>query len=290
MKTVQYRNLKFRVFAALFAALYILFHGRPPDFVDAFTAWEFYVQLALSFTIALGLIYLVHYMTKRLDKYYDWRSNRAMRMRYQFDLCVLLPTFLDALFFYFYFKDKGENIFDNGFFWIDLPIVTGLFALLSGYYWIYFLSATDREISNEITLRNKISESDSESDNPVNDEELEIKRKGILVRFNVREDVLYFFRSGKAVYFKSIEGNLYKVNDSINDLIIRFSSCGFIQINPGVILNKKIIIGYKNSDKRHTYEVLVRKKYENTIGESRNHLLIVTREYLKNIKKSLEQF
>lgn len=288
MKTVQYRNLKFRVFAALFAALYILFHGRPPDFVDAFTAWEFYVQLALSFSIALALIYLVHCVTKRLDRYYDWRTQRAKRMGLQFAFCVMLPTFLDGLFFYFYFRDKGESIFENGFFWTDLPIVAGLFAILSAYYWIYFLSVTDRETANEIAHRNKIGDGVLKNDSPVGDEELEIKRNGILVRFNVWQDVLYFFRSGKAVYFKSIEGNLYKTNDSINDLEIRFSPCGFIQINPSVLINKRIITGYKNGEKRHTFEVLIRKKYENEIGKNRKYLLIGTREYLKNIKKRLE--
>lgn len=287
MTTVSYRNLKFRVFAALFAALYILFHGRPPDFADAFTSSEFYFQLALSFSIALGLIYLVHYFTKRLDHYCDWRTQRIKRMYMQFILCVILPSFIDAVFFYFYFKENGQSIFENNFVWIDLPIVVGLFALLSSYYWLYYILLTEKEIYREIEHQNlKIDESSPNLDNG----DLEIKWKGDVIRFNVAKDVLCFFRSGKQVYFNSMEGNLYKANDSIGNLATRYSAYGFIQINPGVLINKTIIEGYKSGEKRDTLLVEVRKKYQNIIGENRNYLLIITREYIKNANKHLEPF
>lgn len=60
-------------------------------------------------------------------------------MTLQFVLCVILPSFIDALFFYYYFKKIGQSIFKNDFVWIDLPIVVGLFTLLSCYYWLYYI-------------------------------------------------------------------------------------------------------------------------------------------------------
>lgn len=284
MKTVQYRNLKFRVGAAFFAALYILFHGRPPDFVDAFTSPEFYFQLALSFSIALVLIYLVHSITKILDKHYNWRTQRPKRFAYQFSLCVVLPSLLDTLYFYFHFKSVGQSVFKNGFIWKDLPIVAGLFALLSAYYWNYYLMATEKELYLEIQAMAAQDKHDNKSGI------LEIKWKGTPVQFNVAKDVLYFFRMGKVVYLMSSKGNAYIVDGSISNLTERFGAFGFIRINPGVAINKVIVMGYENGEKRYTLSVIVRYDYQKLIGDSRNYLLIVTREYRNNFKKSLELF
>lgn len=144
MGTIHYNNRKLRIIAALAAGSYMVIHGTRFDLQRALKSPMFYVVVAVSCMAALLLVEFVHFVTKRLDVNYDWRSKFTERLVFQILFAVMLLLLMDAILFSVYFGIQGQSIFENRFFHADLPMVLILLVVLSGYYYIYYLRLTDK--------------------------------------------------------------------------------------------------------------------------------------------------
>ena len=297
MKPVIYNNIKFRVIAAISGGVYVLFHAIPFDPFMTLTTMDFYVAFIVSVSISLLLVYLVHRITKKLDQLCEWRARPVERGVLQFSLGVVLVSYIDYLLIGAYFRATGQDIHSLEFFRVDFPVIVFLIFTLNTYYLVYYLVLSEKYIIQQLNekhhfelqnLRLEFQNNGLEADNAKERENnpgvLVIRHRTLHLRFEVSNDILYFYRSGKVVKCLTSNGNHYTVNLSISDLKERYLSYGFIQISPGMLVNFEIIKGYEPGIKRNTIEISIKEEYKQHIEDAKNELFIVTREYINEFK------
>lgn len=281
MGPVQYKNRKFRVAAAFGASLFIIIYGKPFNVYKAVSSPGFYLVLAISFCAALLLVELVHYITVKLDAKFGWRSMFADRLVAQVFLCVIVPVFIDLLLFWAYFSVLDQDIFENGFFHLDLPVVAGFLILLSFYYCLYYWMLTDaRSLEKGLELAMK---ADQENKALIDQKSaILMEHKGQHIYFKA-EDIFYFYRVGKDVKFVTFKGGEYPTKETIGSLAERFSDSGFLQINRSVILNFKTVKGYSRGAKRDTLYLIFKNRYKLLLNDADGDFL-VTKDHIAAIR------
>lgn len=278
MGPVQYKNRKFRLFGAFAASLFMLIYGKPFDIGRALGSSGFYLSLAISFAAGLILVEFVHSITVKLDKKYGWRTMFTERLIAQALLAVLIPTAIDFLFFSVYFRILGQCVYENGFFHIDLPAVTGFLTLLSFYYCLRYWMLTDkRNVQEQLELAMTADRENKQHSHQ--EDTVCMEYKGERIYFNL-ENILYFYRLGRNVYFVIKDGQQYPIHFTIGSLEDRYGKNGFIRINRGMIINIKIIIGYKPGTRKNTLQLIIHENYNDTISELGKEQFQVTKEYM----------
>lgn len=284
MKTINYNNKKLRVTAALMASLFIVFHGRPVSLVKAFTSAGFYIALAVSFAIALILVYITHKVTVWLDQKYDWRTTPFERAVMQFIFGAVVPAFTDVILISVYFDLLGQNILDNKFLLIDFPVIVAFIIILNLYYVIHYLLLTEPKPDAQVK------ESEPEVTQPENNSAmLTVDSQSQHLQFNVPEDVLCFYRSGKKTLAFTVHGNEYDINTPLAALEERFRMLNFLRINRSVIINGRTIRGYENSEKKYSFKIILKPQYRHLIDTTKSSLFYVTREYLVFFRESFSE-
>ncbi|PIF45353.1 LytTr DNA-binding domain-containing protein [Chryseobacterium sp. 52] len=279
METVDYNNKKLRLICAFVASIYILFHGRPINLVKALSSFGFYMALAVSFAIALLLVYTIHTVTLWLDKRYDWRSMPLVRAVMQFAFAVVVPALIDLMLISVYFHSLEQSIVENGFLLIDFPVIVAFIIFLNLYYLIQYLLLTE---AKPTTMPEYSRENDGDlGQNPVQSEtsKLTIHYNGQHLQFDVVQEVLYFYRSGKVVKLFTIHGNEYATNLSIAVLEKRFHSEDFYRINRSLIVNCSAILGYVTGEKRDSYTLIFKPQFHELVT-SKDKKFYITKEYL----------
>lgn len=98
------------------------------------------MELLSSLIIATFIIELVHAVTKRLDRYYDWQERPLKRAGLQLLLGVVLPGIVDFGLAAVYFQFFGLNIIrDTTYAIYAFPLVVALIFMFNLYYLCLYL-------------------------------------------------------------------------------------------------------------------------------------------------------
>ncbi len=327
MGPVNYNNCKLRIGAAFVSGLYMLIHATKFDVYRAITSPRFYFVLAISCVVALILIEYVHYMTKKLDHRYGWRSQLSTRIIWQTIYGIIIPGILDLFLIGIYFHFLGENILDNGYFQIDFPMVIIFLLILNGYYFIhYHLLTEERKVQRrvlELTQENhlghdsgaskepkrinvnELSETVDDSTNTTENHHIEkysdenlllydnrdilrINYGGIMAGFHVDRDIIYFYRKDRKMFAVTIHGNTYPFKMNIDELLEKYNHLDLCQINRTVVVNCRMIRGYASGEERGRYIIILKPPFRENISiENENHFKI-TKEYIESLKLRFE--
>lgn len=283
MNAVIYNNRKFRIISAFVASFCVVIYGTRFDVLRALTSPIFYLVLAISFAVAFLLVQFVHYITKRLDAHYDWRTQFVERMVFQILLGVVVPMVIDMILYSIYFAVLGQNIFENGFFHIDLPFVGMLLLLLNFYYCIYYFVLTDRHaLQREMKKEWASSEQTSAEKGR---QLLTAICSGLDGTTDLKTDVLYFYSTNKQVYLVLHSGKELPVNSSLRALSEVLAEFNFTQINRSIILNFRTVLHFKTGTKRDTLTLLFKEKYHFLPSNHGNDYFVVTKHYIRSVLK-----
>ncbi|QRY55560.1 LytTR family DNA-binding domain-containing protein [Sphingobacterium siyangense] len=283
MGTVQYKNRKLRLVVSFLASFYMLVHGKPFDIGRALSSPGFYVVLAFSFFIAILLVEIVNKVSITLDKKYGWRSMYFARTALQIVFGIFFPALIDLGLVSIYFNILGEDIVDNGYFYIDFPVVVGFLIILNFYYCFHYWILTDqRNVAKQLklVLATHIESKDTE------DELLMMEHKGRRIYFKIH-DILYFYRSGKVVKFRAEDDSEHPVNYTIGKLSERYADKGFVRINRGMVINSRIIIGYKVGPRKNTLQLILHETYNKVVSDLGIEQFQVTKEFISHFKSIL---
>ena len=141
VKSIHYQNRWLRIFFALAASLFILFHGRWYAFFTLIQLRAFYIALIVSFIIAFLLVYAVHRITCWLDTRYDWRERLFERILLQSCLGIVGPALIDLIAVLFFLKAKGMDPIN--YLLVDYPVIVCFLVFLNVYYLIHYLALTN---------------------------------------------------------------------------------------------------------------------------------------------------
>jgi len=135
---LRYNDRYFRLIAALVAAHLIVAFGDKETLFQLLLDKYYYMALGSSFIIALVLVTTVNFITRRLDKHYDWKQYPVERTGLQVLAGLVLPSVLALLLAALYFKLNGVDIFKTQYFQIDFPVIVGMILLFNLYYLAYY--------------------------------------------------------------------------------------------------------------------------------------------------------
>lgn len=283
MGTVEYKNRNLRLVVSFLASLYMLVHGKPFDIGTALSSPSFYVVLGFSFLVALLLVETVHQVSIILDKKYGWRTMYFARTALQIVFGIFLPALIDLGLVGIYFNIMGEDIVDNGYFHIDFPVVVGFLIILNLYYCFHYWILTDqRNVAKQLELVLATHTESKETE----DELLLMEHKGSRIYFKIY-DILYFYRSGKVVKFRTEDDSEHPVNYTIGKLAERYADSGFIRINRGMVINSRIIIGYKVGPRKNTLQLILHEGYNKVVSDLGIEQFQVTKEFISDFKSIL---
>ncbi|GEM_PF-3100059 len=304
--SIKYGSPLFRFTIAFFAAIYLLFHGRSVDLLEAVSSVSFYIAFSISFTVSIIIVHQIHYITLWLDTLYDWFLHPIKRAIFQFLFAVLFSLLIDFVALAFYFDLVGTNIFLNGFIKYDLPIIICLILLLNCYYLIFHIytkradanTGKDKVTNNppiigvvDTVLENEKVEMETENDSSdrLADDVLPINHAGINASFHIRTDIVYFFRKDRKMHAVTVHGNIYPFIMNIEDLEEDYKNIGLCRINRTVIVNCNMIRGYTIGSKRNTLKVILIPAYSSKLPHDYADHFLITRGYHKQFKSLFER-
>lgn len=304
--SIKYGSTLFRFTIAFCAAIYLLFHGRSVNLIEALSSTTFYFAFLISFIVSIIIVHQIHYITVWLDTLYDWFSHAIRRATVQVLLAVLFPLLIDFVALAFYFDLMGTSIFMNGFIKYDLPIIICFILLLNCYYLIFHIYARKANANSQLEhLTNNppvIGVLDANIENDIIEHEtahvvrqdtsaddvLPINHAGINASFHIRTDIVYFFRKDRKMHAVTIHGNTYPFIMNIEDLEQDYNNIGLCRINRTVIVNCNMVRGYTIGSKRNTLMVILIPAYTTKLPQNYTEHFLITRGYHKQFKNLFE--
>lgn len=277
-----YKNKKTRLTVSVIAAFYIVIHGKPFNLLRALYSPGFYIALAISIVVAMFLVQIVHRCTVILDQKYDWRSMFFIRAVMQSVFGIVLPCAVDLIVMSLFFQLQGQNAWENGFIHIDFPVILLLMVILNLYYLIYYLLYTK---SNE----QPIQQADEKQTLKAEPSMLIVHYNGKHIQFNVIDDIVFFYRSGRYVKALSVHGNEYVIPQTIGELEDSFAHVDFCRINRAVLINCTTVRGYANGEKRGSFRIIFKPPIAKIVDNCSDVNFSITKEYLSVFRDRFEK-
>lgn len=289
MGTVDYRNRKLRLAFALFAAVHMVLFGRPSDIYATLTSADFYLAVGISFLTTWILIEYVHFIAIKLDGRYGWRTAYLQRSLWQLLLGLLLPAVLDLLLISVYFDFLGEDIFTNGYFHIDFPVVCLMLFILNLYYVIHYLIMTDKRMVQKEIDKVLADMEGKQNESKLIQHQREVDR---ILRFitgynespPLITDILFIYRDDKRVIIVDNSGEELPGTSTLINLEELLRGSDFVRINRSIILNLTTTEEYVKGEKRNTLEFTFSEQYADIFRNKGLERFTVTKEYMSTVE------
>lgn len=285
--------------SAMAISLFISLQGNWDKKHIAFRSPNFWIAVSLSTILLLAFAGGIYKTGKILNEHAKWQEHIGRRLLLQSIFGLLFPLGVHFIIIWIYFKVLGTDIIENKFLSINYPVIFSFFIIANLFSVAVELFQQSR-LNQEDEPGNKITEhavtvstSEYPTEGRTEQEQfiLKINYKRVDLTFNVAEDILYFYRSGRRVFVVTTKGREYPVEWAIGALQEEYERAGFLQINRALIVNSKIIKTYASpSDvKRDTLIIVFKGQYLSAIEDPESTLFEITGRYLDDFKRKFEE-
>ncbi|WP_461789454.1 LytTR family DNA-binding domain-containing protein [Pedobacter sp.] len=234
MVFVSYNDFWLRVISSVIAAHFIVVYGVEKSLFHILLTPVYYVAMAGSVTIAFILITFVRMIYIRLDRKYGWIERPVERTGLQLLLGLIAPGILAFILASLYFSLRGMNILDTLYLRFDYPIILLLILFLNLYYLAYFFYQRMRIA--ELSVPNL----------PIVTEELDgLSQRAFLVNQGAKSipvavsSIAYFFREGSYNFLRTVSGDDYPVQQSLDEVQASLPDTEFFRANRQMLVSRK---------------------------------------------------
>lgn len=217
-----YKLLLIRTVAALLGAHFLVSFGEEYHLFELLLDTEYYTSLAGSFVIAFILLTIVHVFSRKLDSKYDWLSRPYKRGILQIVFGLFLPSIFAYILAAAYFWTHGIFILDTVYLRYDFPVVVILLGVVNILYVMEYIFRKSKDIINS-----------GASEKP----DFLVHKAGKNFLLAV-ETIAYFYHQEGNNYVKTRDGEQYLISQTLDQLQIQLSECGFFRANRQVIVNR----------------------------------------------------
>ena len=234
-----YNDRGFRIFAAVIGALLATEFGGTGGILPRLLSWRFYVEFGSSLVIALVLVELIAYVTRRLDRHYDWKTSPVPRTALQVVFGVLLPAVVDFLLAAVYFYKFGMSILeDTNYLVYSFPYIVLLILLFNLYYVVYYFILRSTIFERRVLQLRPLMWEGSDAREKKTKEIFVVSSGAKNIPVPV-EDIGYFCHDAGHNYLCTFEGKRYLVTWSLDKLEGQLSREQFFRVNRKMIVNHK---------------------------------------------------
>jgi len=231
---VRYNDLYFRIIAALLAAHCIVAFGDKETLFQLLLDKYYYMALGSSFVIALILVSIVNFVTRKLDRFYDWKQYPVERTGLQLLAGLVLPAVVALLLAALYFKLNGLDIFKTLYLQIDFPVIVGMILLFNLYYLAYYFYLRMRMA--EMAVAQASSNATIASDKSEIKEVIIASRGAKNIPIPV-EKISYIYHQDQYNFIRTSDKEDFLVTDPLDTIQQQLSPKQFFRVNRQMLVN-----------------------------------------------------
>jgi hypothetical protein len=236
---VTYNDLYFRLIACLIGAHLLVAYGETLSIFQMLLMPYYYYALIPSFLIAAILFYIIRAINIQLDKKFDWAERPLQRAGTQIFFAFIIPAFCAFLLAFAYFVVRGINIFQTTYLKYDFQFILLQLLLINLYYVAYHFyqkwSHAEKTIS-QLALKHTDPQAAIKQTFQVN--------KGATNILLPVDGIAYFFREGYSNYLRTVNGEDYFVNATLDEVQQQLPEDAFFRANRQLIINREACKGY----------------------------------------------
>ncbi|MEJ5996598.1 LytTR family DNA-binding domain-containing protein [Pedobacter sp. Du54] len=228
---------------------------------------NYYVAMAFSIPVCIGLIYLVHKATRIFDVRLPWMKFWHKRLVFQFLFGVLIVLVLDIGLVMGYFAAFNNDFTRSGYMRIEFPVVAWMVVLLNVSYVAWFFIENyswSSRVNSELTLkvRDLSGTMEARSKYP---RAMEVKLGNKVVILPLK-DVVCFEREENTGYVWVKDGRRFNTDYKMQELAELLDPAMFYQTSRAVMFSLNYVSGY---EKVKNQQALVILKEGIEVGVSR---------------------
>jgi len=286
--TEQYRHPRYfhwslRALLSVVAAHLIVVERQKKSVWVILHQLNYYVAMVFSVVVCIGLMYLVHFFTKRLDRRMPWMISWPKRGVLQLLLGVCLILLLDVILVRGYFWVFNNDFQKSGYMRIEFPVVRWMVVALNMVYvaWFFIENYNWRtEINSELVLklRDLSGKMEVRSKYP---KAMEVKLGSKVLVVSLSE-VVCFEREENVGYVWMDDGRKYNMDYKMQELAEIMDPALFFQTSRAVMFSVSFIIGYEKV-KNQQAMVILRSDVDVQVSK------LVSRHRSDGFKKLMEQ-
>jgi len=243
-KTVVYKDFWFKIIGCLVSSELIDSLGRKESIFHRIATKAFLIDLLGGFVISLVLWELVRYVTKQLDRRYDWLDQPVQRIALQLIFGLILPSALSFVFTLLFMEIiLHQDIFQTTWLYSEFYAVILIIVLINMVYftWWLFLQSKPRTSLNTISRTEGI-----QHDNP----QLQLYpaievSKGNANILLLPDEIAYITLEGAYSFIQTHEGECFVTTYTLDELIKKLSEDSFFRANRQAIISRKSCKAYK---------------------------------------------
>jgi hypothetical protein len=231
---VRYNDLYFRIIAALLAAHCIVAFGDKETLFQLLLDKYYYMALGSSFVIALILVSIVNFVTRKLDRFYDWKQYPVERTGLQLLAGLVLPAVVALLLAALYFKLNGLDIFKTLYLQIDFPVIVGMILLFNLYYLAYYFYLRMRMAEMAVA---QVSGNANISPDKSETKEVIIASRGAKNIPIPVEKISYIYHQDQYNFIRTSDKDDFLVTDPLDTIQQQLSPKQFFRVNRQMLVN-----------------------------------------------------
>ncbi len=223
--------------------------GREESIFKRLTAIHFYTDLLGGFLIALILWEMERFITRRLDKKFDWMEHPVQRISMQLFFGVLAPAIICFLLTLLFMRlAHSQDIFKTEWLYNEFYAVILIIIIINLVYFTWWLynrwqsvhwQSTVAEASKE---KKQLVSNGSEIYQPAT---IEVSKAGKNILLPQAE-IAYVFLEGSFVFIKTFKQESFATTYTLDELTKMLDTISFFRANRQVIISRISCKAYQN--------------------------------------------
>ncbi|WP_288878854.1 LytTR family DNA-binding domain-containing protein [Pedobacter panaciterrae] len=235
---VAYNDRKVRIIVSMIAAFLVSSYGGNQTIFKLLLTIGFYIEFLVSFIFTILIVETIAFVTRRLDRNYDWNIKPLPRALLQVLFGILLPSIIEFLLAALYFALSGYNILKTTFVDYAFPLIVMMIILFNAYYFIFYIIVKWKDVK-EYAVQNEDGSVVVSQFAEGESKETILVNKGIKTFPVPISQVAYFFRNqeDESNYLRTFEREDFFLNLSLEDIQMLLDEKNFFRVNRQMIVN-----------------------------------------------------
>lgn len=235
---VIYKDFWLKIIGCLAASEVIDSIGRSESLFYRLSTLVFYKDLIAGFVISLLLWEIVRFVTKRLDKKFDWMQHPVQRISLQVVFGVVLPSVLCFVFTMVFMRIAyDQDIFKTTWLHSEYFAVVLIILLINLIYFTWWLFLKMKWTGNF-----SVNGSASATFSP---QPVEVTKGNANVILSP-EEIAYVFLDGDYSFITTQEGENYVTTYSLDELFKKLGGVSFFRANRQSIISRRSCKSYRS--------------------------------------------
>ncbi|RZM20530.1 MAG: LytTR family transcriptional regulator [Pedobacter sp.] len=283
-RKIGYLHWSIIALVSLFVAHLIVTESQLKPTLVLIHQTNYRLAMAVSWPLTFGLMFWIHWFTKKLDDQVPWTENWIRRTILQFLICVLLVLLLNVAAIKVYFYVFDNDFHKSGYMQIEFPIVRWMVLLMNVIYIAWFFASHyfhGKKINEDMRAFIAMLK-DKEQQQAFYNKTVKAHLGNKIVMVPLKE-IACFEREENIGHVYLLSGKRFLIDMKLYEINEMLGSSSFYQINRSVIISFEVIKGYEKV-KNKQGEIILKDGYDLDVS------LLISRDRFDSFKEHFDAY